>query len=66
MLEKVGQVAGLIWTVLSDSEGMSVKELKKVTKVKTEKELYLGIGWLLREDKIQVTGDEKEPIFSLK
>ena len=66
MLEKVGQVAGLIWTVLSASEGMSVKELKKVTKVKTEKELYLGIGWLLREDKIQVTGDEKEPIFSLK
>jgi len=40
--------------------------LKKAAKVKTDKELYLGLGWLLREDKLVVAGDEKEPTFALK
>ena len=45
---------------------MSAKDLKKAAKVKTEKEMFLGLGWLLREDKLSVAGDEKEPTFSLK
>ena len=45
---------------------MSAKELKKAAKAKSEKELYLGLGWLLREDKLNVAGDEKDPAFSLK
>lgn len=45
---------------------MSAKDLKKATSAKNEKELYLALGWLLREDKLVVTGTEKEPVFSLK
>ena len=45
---------------------MGVKDLKKAAKVKTDKELYLALGWLLREDKLMVEGTEKEPVFSLK
>lgn len=66
MQEKAGVIAGAIWNVLDQVESMSAKDLKKAVKLKTEKELYLGLGWLLREDKLNITGDEKGPVFSLK
>lgn len=66
MQEKAGVIAGAIWKVLDQVESMSAKDLKKAVKLKTEKELYLGLGWLLREDKLNITGDEKDPVFSLK
>ena len=58
MFEKAGELAGAIWNALN--------ELKKAAKAKSEKDLYLGLGWLLREDKLNVSDDEKEPVFSLK
>ncbi len=66
MFEKAGVLAGAIWTALHENGALSAKDLKKATKAKTEKDLYLGLGWLLREDKLNVEGDEKEPVFSLK
>ena len=49
--EQAGEFAGRIWTALNETEGLTLKEIKKETKLK-EKELYLGLGWLLREDKV--------------
>ena len=66
MFEKAGEIAGAIWSALNENGAMSAKDLKKAAKVKTEKEMFLGLGWLLREDKLSVAGDEKEPTFSLK
>lgn len=66
MQEKAGVIAGAIWNVLDQVESMSAKDLKKAVKLKIEKDLYLGLGWLLREDKLNVEGDEKDPVFSLK
>lgn len=66
MQEKAGVIAGAIWNVLDQVESMSAKDLKKAVKLKTEKELYLGLGWLLREDKLNITGDEKDPVFLRK
>ncbi len=66
MLEKAGLIAGAIWNALSETNEMNAKDLKKATKAKSEKELFLGIGWLLREDKLVVSGDDKEPVFALK
>ncbi len=66
--EKAGNVAGLIWNALSENNGQSYKEIKKATKL-AEKDFNLGLGWLLREDKVTVSesGDEKDPyIYSLK
>lgn len=57
--EKAGMIAGEIWYVLSGTEGLTLKQLKKATKLK-EKELYLGLGWLLREDKLVVTETEED------
>lgn len=65
--DTIGQGAGLIWQALSAAEAMGIKQLKKVTKLK-EKDLYAAIGWLAREDKININADpadEKELILSL-
>ena len=66
MFDNTGSIAGAIWNALNENGAMGAKELKKAAKAKSEKELYLGLGWLLREDKLTVAGDEKEPTFSLK
>lgn len=64
--EKAGSNAGQIWNALNEKGTMAFKELKKVTKF-TDKDLYLGLGWLLREDKITVEPvNEKEFKASLK
>ena len=67
--EKAGNIAGLIWNAISEAEAvLTFKQIKKATKL-TEKDFNLGLGWLLREDKIDAveTGDEKDPyVYSLK
>lgn len=64
--EKAGKLAGKIWDALNQKGELSSKELKKAIKVRADKDLYLAIGWLLREDKLQVTEIEKEILISLK
>ncbi|MGN0309482.1 MAG: winged helix-turn-helix domain-containing protein [Bacteroides sp.] len=49
--EKAGVNAGKIWNALNGTEGQTAKQIKKATKL-VDKELYLGLGWLLKEDKI--------------
>lgn len=49
--EKAGEVAGAIWKSLNEDEGQDFNSLKNVTK-ETDSNLLLGLGWLLREDKI--------------
>ncbi len=64
--EKAGLNAGQIWNALNEKGSLTVKELKKASKLTTDKELFLGLGWLLREDKITVEPiDEKEFKVSL-
>ena len=65
MKEMVGEFAGMIWRALEGKNAISQKELKKDTKLK-DKEFYLGLGWLLREDKINVTEGEEENYYALK
>lgn len=66
---KAGTIAGVIYeSLVGETEGLSFKAIKKATKL-TEKDFMLGLGWLLREDKINVveSGVEKNPyIYSLK
>jgi Protein of unknown function (DUF2582). len=57
-IESIGTTAGVVWTALSTSGKMSVKELKKITKIKADKELYSALGWLAKEDKLVF--EEKE------
>ena len=66
MVQKVGETAGKVWTALRENGKMTTKELKKVTKAKTEKEILLALGWLLREDNIVVEEVEKDLVVTLK
>lgn len=67
--EKAGNIAGLIWQALAGAQGaLTYKQIRRVTKL-TEKDFNLGLGWLLREDKISATetSDEKDPFaYALK
>ena len=59
--EKAGVIAGEIWNTLNENGALDIKALKKMPK-ENEKDLYLGLGWLLREDKILSEGN----VFNLK
>lgn len=65
MKEKVGTMAGAIWTALNENGTMNSKDLKKAAKIKTDKDLCLALGWLLREDKVTVTEEDKVMTVSL-
>ncbi|MDD3037179.1 winged helix-turn-helix domain-containing protein [Bacteroides sp.] len=62
--EKAGEIAGNIWIALNGTEGMTAKQLKKATKL-VDKDLFLGLGWLLREDKLSVDEVEGELFIKL-
>lgn len=61
--EKIGNNAGLIWSVL-ESGILNVKAVKKATKL-NEKDLNLALGWLARENKVQFNEVEGELFVAL-
>jgi len=65
MNTKVGEAAGNIWHTLSDNGPLTVTQLK--TKVNGGGELLnFALGWLAREDKIEILQDKKTIKVSLK
>ncbi|MEE1003920.1 MAG: winged helix-turn-helix domain-containing protein [Bacteroidaceae bacterium] len=66
MTTVVGTLAGAVWTALNENGALNTKDLKKAAKVKTDKDLYLALGWLLREDKVEVTEADKVMTVTLK
>ncbi len=66
MTETVGTFAGAVWTALNENGTLNTKDLKKAAKLKTDKDLYLALGWLLREDKVVVAEEDKTVTVTLK
>ena len=64
--ETAGELAGKIWEALNEAGELSGKDLKKATKVRADKDLYLALGWLLREDKLVIKEADKDILISLK
>lgn len=64
--EKAGVLAGQIWEALNGTEGLTQKNLKKAAKIKADKDLFLGLGWLLREEKIETSEVNGELVVELK
>ena len=62
--EKAGVTAGKIWNALNETEGLNAKQIKKDTKL-VDKDLFLGLGWLLREDKVATSEVEGELFVKL-
>ena len=64
MKEKIGSNAGIVWNVLYGNGEMTLKDVKKATKL-TEKDLYAALGWLSREDKVVIEENDKEIFVSI-
>ena len=56
---KIGENAGIVWNALNDLGKLDVKQLKKATKLRTDKELCAAIGWLAKEEKLLFEENEK-------
>lgn len=65
MIELIGTNAGLVWNALDEGGKLTVKELKKATKIKAEKDLYAAFGWLGKEGKLSFEEIEGELFVSL-
>lgn len=64
-IEIIGNNAGLVWNALSTKNGQTVKELKKATKIKTDKVLFAALGWLARENKVAIEETEDDLVITL-
>lgn len=62
--EEIGLNAGMVWNALNESEGLTLKGLKKITKLK-DKQLYAALGWLSREDKVTIEETEGDLLVNL-
>ena len=65
MIELIGTNAGLVWNALNEGGKMSVKAVKKATKIKAEKDMYAAFGWLAKEGKFAFENIEGELYVAL-
>jgi hypothetical protein len=65
MIEEIGIAAGAIWQTLDTNGELTLAKLKK--EVKAEGPLFdWAIGWLAREDKIEMSRDKRSTRVWLK
>ena len=62
---QVGNTAGCIWETLSADGPQTLAQLKKRLRV-TGELLLLAVGWLAREEKIELAADKKGLRIQLK
>ncbi|MCM0221089.1 winged helix-turn-helix domain-containing protein [Bacteroides fragilis] len=62
----IGLNAGHIWQILSDNEPRTYKQLKEESGL-AERDLNMALGWLAREDQIEIEQgpDKDEFVFSI-
>ena len=63
-IEVIGINAGLVWNALNGNGKLTLKEIKKATKLK-EKEIYAALGWLAREGKVPFDEAAEEIVIEL-
>lgn len=64
MKDKIGEIAGKIWTILGEKQNVNILKLPKILKEKGEI-VYQALGWLAREDKINYHNKERKTFVSL-
>ncbi len=58
-------MAGQIWTALNENGALNQKDLKKAAKIRCDKDLFLALGWLLREGKVSINDEAKDILVAL-
>jgi hypothetical protein len=54
---KIGENAGKVWAVHNDNKEMNIIKLKKLANL-NDKDLFLALGWLSKENKVLFGGDK--------
>jgi hypothetical protein len=62
---QIGDTAGLVWRQLTDSGPMSMAKLVKAVGEPRDTVMQ-AIGWLAREDKLQIEENSRTRIIALK
>ena len=62
LTSEIGKIAGRIWKIIDIWEEVDITSIKNLSGV-DDNQIYSGLGWLAREDKIYLTNNQK---FKLK
>ncbi|MFB3924323.1 MAG: winged helix-turn-helix domain-containing protein [Terriglobia bacterium] len=65
VIGQIGETAGEVWRLLASEGPQSAAQLKKKLNPKGEL-LNMALGWLAREDKIELSNDKKSVLVQLK
>ena len=65
MTDKVAHTAGLIWHTLNGKGSLKFSALQRQIKVPATL-LHMGLGWLAREDKVELTPEGRSIQVRLK
>ncbi len=65
MIYEIGETAGKVWQVLNDNGESTLAKVKKQVGASTEV-LHQAIGWLAREDKLNISKKGSSVKFSVK
>jgi hypothetical protein len=65
-IEAIGQAAGLVWHKLNEEGPTSITKLSKAFDNVPRDTVMQGIGWLAREDKIQIEETKRGRTVSLR
>lgn len=56
--KQIGTNAGIIWNLLNNNQRWNIVKLREASGL-TEKEIYTAIGWLARENKVEIEESSK-------
>lgn len=62
---RIGEIAGEIWQILSNDGPQTLAQIKKKVGESNEY-VSFAIGWLARENKVEITQDKKNFKMELK
>ncbi len=65
MIKRIEENAGRIWKILAEFGQLSPGALKKMTRL-DDKDIYLALGWLARENKLHMQEKRKQLLLCLK
>jgi len=65
MFHTIGEVAGEIWRILKDEKALSTSAIVRRVR-QPQSVVYMGIGWLAREDKLVFTETKRGMSISIK
>jgi hypothetical protein len=65
LVASIGEMAGAVWTTLSEHGPMTMAKLVKAIGEPRD-EVMQALGWLAREDKIEIVEKNRSRVISLR